>query len=124
MVDVIHTALWVSDLEETKAFYIDALGLSHTWDFESDGVTNFYVGSDAGAEIQFKYEPGRGAVEPSGMDHVAVAVDDVDATFEHLRSETDTEVVHEPHANEAADSYVAFLTDPDGYVVELVGELE
>lgn len=124
MVDVIHTAIWVSDLDETRAFYVDALGLSHTWDFERDGVTNFYVGSEDGAEIQFKFEPGRGAVEPAGIDHVAVAVDDTDAVLERLREETETEVVMGPMTVDAADSYVAFVTDPDGYVVELVESLD
>lgn len=123
MVDVIHTAIWVSDLDETRAFYVDALGLSHTWDFERDGVTNFYVGSDEGAEIQFKHEPGRGAVDPAGIDHLAVSVDDADAVLERLRAETDTEVVMGPTTVDAADAYVAFVTDPDGYVVELVQDL-
>lgn len=124
MVDVIHTAIWVSDLAETRAFYVDALGLSHTWDFESEGVTNFYVGSESGAEIQFKHEPGRGAVDPSGIDHVAVSVEDTDAALERLRAETDTEVVMGPTTIDAAGAYVAFVTDPDGYVVELVQTLE
>jgi lactoylglutathione lyase len=124
MVDVIHTAVWVSDLDETRAFYVDALGLSHTRDFESEGVTNFYVAGDGGAEIQFKHEPGRGAVDPSGIDHVAVSVDDTDAVLDRLRAATDTEVVMGPTTIDAVDVYVAFVTDPDGYLVELVEVLD
>jgi len=124
MVEVIHTAVWVSDLERTRAFYEDALGLAHTREFESEGVTNFYVGGGDGAEIQFKYDPGRGAVDPSGIDHLALSVDDVDALLDRLQAETDTEVVDGPRTLDLLDVYIAFVTDPDGYVVELVEVLD
>jgi len=124
MVEVIHTAVWVSDLERTRAFYVDALGLSHTRDFESEGVTNFYVAGEGDAEIQFKYEPDRGTVDPGGIDHLAVSVDDVDAVLDRLLAGTDTEVVEGPTTLEDLDVYIAFVTDPDGYVVELVEYLD
>lgn len=43
--DVIHTALWVSDIDETVDFYVDGLGLAHNWEFTSDGVRNVYLGA-------------------------------------------------------------------------------
>jgi lactoylglutathione lyase len=120
--DVLHTAIRVSDLEATAAFYEDELGLSHSWDFERDGVTNYYVaGDESDTEIQFVYDPeDDDPVEPDGIDHVAVSVDDVEAEFERLVSETESEAVKSPTYVEDADATVAFVTDPDGYVVELV----
>ena len=121
--DVAHTALWVEDLAETTRFYEDVLGLEHQWEFEGDGgVVNYYVGTDEGAELQFKHDPdGERSVSPSGIDHVALTVDDVDATFERVVEETDCEAVIEPTVVEAAGRRVAFVTDPDGYHVEFVG---
>lgn len=120
--DVLHTAIQVSDLEETTAFYEGELGLSHAWDFELDGTRNYYVvGDDGNAEIQFVHDPDdESPVDPDGIDHLAVSVDDVRATFDHLVEETDSEVVREPTYIEAAEATVAFVTDPDGYAVELV----
>lgn len=119
--DVIHTAIWVSDLEATTDFYEGVLGLDHRWDFTHDGVVNYYVGTDAAAEIQFKYDPdSTGDIEPAGIDHLAFGVDDVDATFERVVSISDAEVILEPTDIEAADRRAAFVTDPDGYVVEFV----
>lgn len=126
---VIHTAIWVSDLEATKAFYMDGLGFEHQLDFEwpadgDDSVYNLYVGHDNGAEIQFRYDPERTeAIEPTGIDHIALGVDDVDAEFDRIVDETGCPVVSEPATVDPAGTRVAFLEDPDGYVVELVEDL-
>lgn len=118
---VIHTAINVSDLDATTEFYEGVLGLEHQWDFTHDGVINYYVGTDEGAEIQFKYDPEADEpVAPAGIDHLALSVDDVDAIFERVVAESDCSVVLEPTMIEAAGSRVAFVTDPDGYVVEFV----
>ena len=122
--DIIHTAVWVSDMDEVRAYYEDFLGLEHTWDFELDGVLNYYVGGEDGAEIQFKHDPERAPPEPAGVDHIAVTVEDTDAMVERLEAETDYGVVDGPLVVEPADSYVAFIEAPDGYVVEFVEPLD
>ncbi|MDR9431908.1 MAG: VOC family protein [Natronomonas sp.] len=126
---VIHTALWVSNLEATKAFYMDTLGFEHQLDFEwptdaEDSVTNYYVGRGNVAELQFRYDPSRmAAIEPSGIDHIAIAVEEVDAEFDRIVEETGCPVVTEPVNISPANNRVAFIEDPDGYVVELVEDL-
>lgn len=121
---VVHTAIWVSDLEATIAFYEGVLGLEHQRDFNDDGVVNYYVGTDGGAAIQFKYDPeSEGAVAPAGVDHLALSVDDADATFARVVEESDCTVVMEPTDFEAANRRAGFVTDPDGYVVEFVQRL-
>lgn len=123
--DVIHTALAVSDLEQTKEFYEGVLGLEHHWDFTYEGVVNYYVGTDDGAEIQFKYDASQDEdIEPSGIDHIALGVDDVDATFERVVGETGCPVVLEPTTFEDADRRGAFVSDPDGYTVEFVQRVD
>ena len=123
--DVIHTALQVSDLERTKEFYEGALGLDYHWDFTHDGVVNYYVGTDDGAELQFKYdESDNGSIEPAGIDHLALGVADVDSTFERVVEETGCPVVLEPTTFEAADRRAAFVSDPDGYTVEFVQRVD
>lgn len=119
--DVAHTALWVSDLDATTAFYEDVLGLEYDREFTLDGVLNYYVGSEEGAELQFKYDPdGSPEIDPGTLDHLAVTVDDTDAEFERIVEAADPPVVTEPTTVEQAGARVAFIEDPDGYVVELV----
>lgn len=119
--DVAHTALWVSDIDATTEFYEDALGLDYDREFELDGVLNYYVGSADGAELQFKYDPDTDdRVDPAGIDHVALTVEDTDATFERVVEAADPAVVLEPTTVDVAQRRVAFVEDPDGYVVEFV----
>jgi len=124
--DVIHSALWVSDIEQTLSFYVDALGLEKTLEFESgDGATNVYVAGENGMEIQFKHHPEE--EEPpsvSGFDLVALAVDDVDAELDRIVEETGCTVRRGPLDSEGANARVVFIEDPDGYGIELVEEFD
>jgi lactoylglutathione lyase len=119
--DVIHTAIRVSDLEEAREFFVEALGLEEHWSFTLGGVENVYVGGEHG-EIQLRYDPAADDPEPDreAFDHLAVSVDDADAETERMVEETDCEVVKGPLTVEAAEARVAFIEGPDGYVVELV----
>jgi lactoylglutathione lyase len=125
--DIIHSALWVSDVEETLEFYVDGLGLEQTWEFEGgDGARNVYVAGEGDTEIQFKHHPDREppSPDPSDFDHVAVTVEDTDAEFERLVDETGCPVRRGPLTAESANARVAFVEDPDGYGVELVEQLD
>jgi lactoylglutathione lyase len=125
--EVHHTAIEVSDLEATTEFYEDGLGLEHAWDFHTDdGVHNYYVtGDEPDTWIQFVHDPDADTVsEPSGIVHLAVLVDDADATFEHVVEATNCQVTGEPTTIEAADARVAFVKDPDGYEVEIFHRLD
>ena len=124
--DVIHSAMWVSDLDRTLSFYVDELGLEKTNEFVSgDGATNVYVAGDNGIEIQFKHHPDHDVdVDASGFDHVALGVEDTDAMTERLVEEVDCTLRRGPLTSEGANARVAFIEDPDGYGIELVEELE
>ncbi|MFA9417155.1 VOC family protein [Natrinema sp. HArc-T2] len=123
--DVIHTALWVSDIDRTREFYVDALGLTENWSFTGDDdVENVYIGGD-NAEFQFKYDPEGGPDIDSGtMAHVAVSVDSTDETVERLVERVDPPIQRAPTTMDDLGLRVAFVEDPDGYVVELVEALE
>lgn len=118
--DVLHVAVDVEDIETTSRFYEELLGLAHTRDFEIDGTINYCVGGEGPAEIQF-VDVGA-PVEPAGINHLSVAVDDVDAVVEEATAEWDSEVVRGPTTIED-QAKIAFVTDPDGYEVELIEEL-
>lgn len=119
--DVLHTAIWVSDVEASAAFYCDGIGLTYSREFEADGILNYFVTGDDGTEIQYKHDPtGCEDVDPAGIDHLAVGVDDIQATVDRLRTEFDSTVIQSPTELDATESTVAFVTDPDEYTVELI----
>lgn len=118
--DVLHPALEVHDLDTTVAFYVDLLGLDRTREAELGGQRHVFLGGTGPAELQLMEvdDP----VTPSGFDHLAVAADDIDAVVEAAIEEWDSAVVREPDTFE--DVRLAFITDPEGYHVELIEELE
>jgi lactoylglutathione lyase len=131
--DVIHTAIWVSDVDRTVEFYCEGLALDTHWEFTADGVRNLYIGGESG-EIQLKYaeaeatESSESTAGPAdserGYDHLALGVEDVDAAFAQLSNRCDPPVVKPPTTVESISRRIAFVEDPDGYVVELVERLD
>ena len=123
--DVLHTAVWVADLDVTSGFYEDVLRLEHSRDFVGgDGVTNYFVTGGSDAEIQFKHDADADVeTDPGTMDHLAVAVEDVDVTTDRAVEEFDSRIVDGPMDLEDMGVRVAFITDPDGYTVELIEQL-
>jgi lactoylglutathione lyase len=122
--DVAHVALWVSDMDRAVDFYT-SLGLERQWSFTLDGVENVYVGGEHG-ELQLRHDPDRTtpiAPNRADVDHVALTVDDTDAMVERA-TEQGAAVVTAPTVIEPADAYVAFVEDPDGYVLEFVEPLD
>ncbi|MFB6160255.1 MAG: VOC family protein [Haloferacaceae archaeon] len=120
--DAIHTAVHVRDLDAMLDFYVEGVGLTKTRSFTFRGVENHYVGGDHG-EIQFKYDPERSdpVEHGTGLDHLAVGVEDVDEAFASLVDSHDPTVEEAPMTVEpAGDARVAFVRDPEGYVCELV----
>jgi len=118
--EVIHTAIQVTDIDASKRFYIDGLGLEFKRQFTGeDGVENFYFGKNDGAQIQLKRNPERAtAIKPDGIDHIAVSVEDVDQMVHHLGTELDYTVRQEP--TDMDEIRFSYIEDPDGYVIELI----
>ncbi|WP_435073531.1 VOC family protein [Halorubrum sp. HHNYT27] len=122
--DVLHTAVWVDDIETQLTFYCDGLGLEPTREFDLDGVTNTYIAGESDTEIQFKHDGTERNIEPAGLDHIAVGVDDVDATVDELVEHYGGEVVNEARTLSDKGVRIAFVADPEGYVVELIETLD
>lgn len=124
--DVVHTAIWVSDLEESRSFFVDTLGLSEQRSHTRNGVTNVYVGGEHGA-IQLRFPPAEapGSVDRTRYDHVALSVDTPDrleAVCERVANAPNAGVTREPTPIEMLDVVVAFVRSPDGYAIELVAD--
>jgi catechol 2,3-dioxygenase-like lactoylglutathione lyase family enzyme len=121
-----HCALVVGDLERSRRFYGDALGLEEidrpssfafagAWFRAGTDEVHLIVESDttmnAGASA-----PGS-ALQVGLVTHLALEVDDLEATLARLR-ERGVEIGGGPMPRgDGVDQ--AFMRDPDGYVVEV-----
>jgi catechol 2,3-dioxygenase-like lactoylglutathione lyase family enzyme len=138
MIALGHADIVVEELARALAFYVDLLGCEIADDTIVDGaVAAFYSGGRArrlrlvmlrlarfGAMLELMaLEPPRPAVV--GSQHVSLLVDDLTATLARLAAAgvaavSETMDVALPRLGAAR---IAFVRDPDGYLVELVQAL-
>ena len=121
--DILHTCMNVSDADELADWYVEQLDFERSWEFTSeDGQTrNVYVADDNGIEIQLSDTEGDDEFEAgTAWDHLALAVESVDETFEAIDHHG---VVKEPGDQPEAGARTAFVKDPDGHAVELIEPL-
>ncbi|MFB6169895.1 MAG: VOC family protein [Haloarculaceae archaeon] len=113
---LLHAAIDVADIETSLAFYDEVLGYEALNEIQDNqGVRNLFVGEGRQPDLQLR-EVGH-AVETSGLDHLGVACEDVDEATARVDP---GDVVREPTTLDDLGVRVAFVEDPDGYVVELI----
>ncbi len=124
MAKAIHSMIRVLDLDRSLRFYADAFGLEVADRFDFDGFTLAYLRNDeADFELELTYNHGQ--TEPythgTGYGHFAVAVDDLDATRERLEGlGLAPRPIKEFHRDGALMARFFFITDPDGYQIEVL----
>lgn len=103
--DVIHTCIWVSDMDAAREFFLDGIGLEEHRAATLGGIDNVWLGGEHG-EIQLRYADDHEGPNPdrSGFDHVALSVDDVDAEVERIVDATGATVLDGPRTVEWATS--------------------
>jgi lactoylglutathione lyase len=123
---ILHTMLRVGDLERSLDFYTRVLGmrLLRRKDYPDGKFTLAFVGygeeSDT-AVIELTHNWGVEKYElGTAYGHIALGVDDVYATVERIRA-AGGKVVREPGPMKHGSTVLAFVEDPDGYRIELLG---
>jgi lactoylglutathione lyase len=126
MTRYLHTMLRITDPDKTRAFY-EALGLEFRRDMDivrggQVEATNYFMGvpgQDEELELTYNHD-GRSYELGTGYGHIALAVDDLDATLARLK-ERGIEPERPPYQVREGGSFLCFVQDPDGYRIELIG---
>ena len=122
---LLHTMLRVGNLQRSIDFYTQVLGmrLLRTSDNPEYQYTLAFLGYDqnpAQAEIELTYNYG---VEKYDMGtaygHIALGVEDVYAACERIRA-AGGNITREAGPVKGGTTVIAFVTDPDGYKIELI----
>ena len=120
----LHTMLHVTDLERSVAFYVAHFGMQELRRGGSpdEGRRNVFLGYDAEAVctvLELTERQDRPTLEHgNAFGHLAIGTADVAAAIEILRGEGVT-IAAEPRTLPNG-LVIAFVTDPDGYEIELV----
>ena len=123
---LLHTMLRVGDLQRSIDFYTHVLGLKllRRKDYPDGRVTLAFVGygEESGntvIELTYNWDTDHYDLG-SGFGHIAIEVDDVYQAVEELRSRGG-KVIRDAGPMNAGSTIIAFIEDPDGYPVELIG---
>lgn len=124
MARAVHMMVRVLDEAKSVEFYTAAFGLEVADRFAFDGFTLVYL-SNAENDFEVELTVNHGQAEPythgSGYGHVAFSVDDVEA--EHARLAglgLAPTPVKEFHREGELMAKFFFVTDPDGYKIEVL----
>jgi lactoylglutathione lyase len=119
----VHTCLRVVDPEASARFY-RALGYEERGRLNFESAYNVYYGLP-GDEDRLELTVNVGRTEPydlgDGYNHFAVAVDDIDAALSRL-AEIGVQPEKPPYHPGGHEELprIAFVSDPDGYRIELI----
>lgn len=123
---ILHTMLRVGDLDRSIAFYTEILGmkLMRKDDYPEGKFTNVFIGygdetTDAVLELTHNWETSEYDIG-SAYGHIAIEVDDVYRAVEDIRKRGG-EISREASPMKGGSRVLAFVRDPDGYAIELLG---
>ena len=125
-----HTMIRVKDLDRSLDFYTRILGMKihRKTEYPEGRFTNTfvgYIGEDEGTNIELTYnwDQQENYNKGIGWRHLAIKASDVYETSEYLKQQG-VEFTKEPSPMKNGTRILAFIKDPDGYVIELNEPLE
>jgi lactoylglutathione lyase len=119
--ELIHTCYRITDPERSVAFY-EALGFEKRRELPiRDEAINIFMGLPGDDDrLELTYNFGVDSYElGTGYGHIALTVDDLDGTLEQLAGQG-IEPERPPYTVLEGGSRLCFVSDPDGYRVELI----
>ncbi len=122
---ILHTMLRVGDLQRSIDFYTKVMGMTllRTSDNPEYKYSLAFLGygkNPEHAELELTYNYGVDTYElGTAYGHIAIAVPDAYAACEKIKANGGN-VTREPGPVKGGTTVIAFITDPDGYKVELI----
>jgi lactoylglutathione lyase len=121
MSELLHTCYRIGDIDRSVSFY-EALGFEEVGRMPiRDEATNIFMGLPGdGARLELTHNHGVSSYEMgTGYNHIAISVDDIDATLADL-AEKGIEPEKPPYTVSEGGSRICFVRDPDGYRIEII----
>jgi lactoylglutathione lyase len=122
---ILHTMLRVGDLQRSIDFYTNVLGMkllrtSENAEYKYSLAFLGYGSNPDHAELELTYNWGTESYDMgTAYGHIAISATDIYATCEQVRA-AGGNITREPGPVKGGSTVIAFITDPDGYKVELI----
>ena len=122
---ILHTMFRVGDLERSLAFYTEVLGMRQLrrQDYPDGRFTLAFVGygpEQEAAVLELTHNWDTPAYDPgNAFGHIALEVDDAYEACARIKARGG-KVVREAGPMKHGTTVIAFVEDPDGYMIELI----
>ncbi|MCP3852300.1 MAG: lactoylglutathione lyase [Gammaproteobacteria bacterium] len=123
---LLHTMLRVGDLQCSIDFYSKILGMTllRQKDYPDGRFTLAFLGygdekENTVIELTHNWDT-QSYEQGTGFGHLAIEVDDVFQAAEKIK-EQGGEIIRDAGPMNAGSTIIAFVKDPDGYEIELIG---
>lgn len=122
---MLHTMIRVGDLDASKKFYTEALGMKvlREQQFPDGKFTLCFVGygdEDTNTVLELTHNWDTASYDlGSAYGHIALGTDDIKGACDRVRA-LGYKVVREPGPMKHGTTVIAFVEDPTGYKVELI----
>ena len=123
---ILHTMLRVTDLQRSIDFYTTLLGmrLLRQKDYPEGKFTLAFVGYNdeeehTVLELTHNWETDHYEIG-TAFGHIAIEVDDVYQATDAIKQQGG-KIIRDAGAMNAGSTIIAFIEDPDGYQIELIG---
>ena len=126
---LLHTMLRVGDMDRSIRFYSDILGMKllRRTGYPEGRFTLAFLGYGEESDdtvLELTHNWGVDSYDlGTAYGHIAIEVDDVYKACENLRAKGG-KIIREAGPMKSGTTVLAFLEDPDGYKIELLGKKE
>ena len=124
---MLHTMIRVGNLEQSIQFYTEVMGMKllRQKDYPDGKFTLAFVGygsetENTVIELTFNWDTDKYDLG-NGFGHMAIEVDDIYEATEAVRTRGG-KIIRDAGPMNAGTTIIAFVEDPDGYQIELIGK--
>jgi len=124
---ILHTMLRTGDLDRSIAFYTEVLGMQllRQKEYPDGKFTLAFLGygdESANTVIELTYNWGVDSYDMgNAYGHIAIEVDDVYRAADDIKARGG-KILRAAGPMNAGNTIIAFVEDPDGYPIELIGK--
>jgi catechol 2,3-dioxygenase-like lactoylglutathione lyase family enzyme len=112
-----HACIFAHDLEATRSFYRDVLGMDTQFNFLRDGrIFGFYLNCGDRSHIEVFQKDGAHYSDLNQINHFCLEVENIDAAIAHIRSKG-IDITSKKLACD--DTWQAWVRDPNDVKIEL-----